>query len=176
MTADGVGSIGRIAAVADRGLRVGDKDRNGMPDASFAFARSDVRALFDAVVGRRAVDAAVEGALTNGKRFHAPIRIDVVGQGPPGKPGPARVSPNPLNPAGMLWFSVAREGPVTVSLFDAGGRLVRRLTQGQWFIAGRHALAVGEGARGGTRFASGVYFFSVRTVDGVETGRFVVLK
>jgi hypothetical protein len=176
LVADGVGSVGRIAALPERELRVGDRDRNGVPDAAFVFARADLRALFDAVVGRRSVDAFVEGELADGEHFRAPVRIDVVGDGPPGKPDPTRVSPNPLNPSGVLWFNVLREGPVTVSLFDARGRMVRRVVEGKRYGAGRHAVPIGDGAPGGARLASGVYFFSVRTVGSVETGRFVVLK
>jgi hypothetical protein len=176
LEADGVGSIGRIHALADRALRVGDRDRNGVPDAAFVFAREDLRALFDAVIGRRAVDAIVEGALTDGKHFRAPVRIDVVGDGPPGKPERPHVSPNPLNPSGVLWFDVLREGPVTVSLFDARGRMVQRVVEAKRYGVGRHAVPIGDGAPGGARLASGVYFFSVRTVGLVETGRFVVLK
>lgn len=96
--------------------------------------------------------------------------------------GPARtrptasVSPNPLNPAGVLAFRTSRQGPVTVRMFDLSGRLVRTLVESQILPAGSHEAPIDGHGAGGEILATGVYFYRVETADGAATGRFTIMK
>jgi len=86
------------------------------------------------------------------------------------------VSPNPLNPQGLISFSIRSRGAVQVSLFDTSGKLVRTLLPRQELGVGPHSVTVdGTDARG-KRLASGVYYYRVERREGEIRGRFVVLK
>lgn len=85
---------------------------------------------------------------------------------------PAR--PNPFNPRTTISFSVDRERDLTVSVYDARGRLIDELARGR-FPAGEHVLQW-EARSGGAAVASGVYFVRV-SGPGVETAqRLTLLK
>jgi len=71
------------------------------------------------------------------------------------------IYPNPFNPRTTVTYFVTRSGPVDVSVYDPGGRLVTTLASG-WHSSGRYSAAWNGGATG-----SGVYF--VRCVSGAET-------
>ena len=65
--------------------------------------------------------------------------------------------PNPFNPTTEIAFSLATDSDVTIRVFDAAGRVVRTLVDGQR-EAGPHT-ATWDGTEGtGQRAASGVYF------------------
>lgn len=81
-----------------------------------------------------------------------------------------RVYPNPLRRAATLRFTVRRQQPVTVSLYDALGRRVRVLFDavagaGQW----QHVSVDGSG------LASGTYLVRVDGAHFVETQRVTVV-
>jgi hypothetical protein len=88
----------------------------------------------------------------------------------------ASVSPNPLNPAGVLTFRTSQPGPVTVKVFDLAGRLVRTLVEGHVLPAGTHRTAIDGRGAGGEILATGVYFCRVETRGGAATGRFTIMK
>jgi hypothetical protein len=87
----------------------------------------------------------------------------------------ASITPNPLNPSGLLSFGTMRAGIVRVRLFDSGGRLVRTVLDTA-LPAGPHEVPLEAKSAGGSPLASGVYFFRVEAPDDVMTGRFVVAK
>jgi hypothetical protein len=88
----------------------------------------------------------------------------------------ARVSPNPLNPAGTLSFRIPSAGPVTVKMFDLNGRLVRTLLEGEILAEGAHRLAIDGRDQSGARLSSGVYFYRVDAAGDVVRGQFTILK
>jgi hypothetical protein len=88
----------------------------------------------------------------------------------------ASVAPNPLNPGGVLSFRTASAGPVSVTMFDHNGRLVRTLLERQRLPAGAHEVRIDSRDSGGRTLASGVYFYRVVTPEGVASGRFSILK
>ena len=91
-----------------------------------------------------------------------------------GVPAP-RIFPNPLNPSGALMYRTARPGPVDLRVFDVHGRLVRTISVPLAGI-GSHELEIdGQDASGGP-LASGVYYYSLHTADGIARGRFALLK
>jgi hypothetical protein len=86
-----------------------------------------------------------------------------------------RISPNPLNPSGVLTFRTTRPGPVDLRVFDVRGRLARAI-EVPLVPSGNHQLEIDGRDRWSNPLASGVYFYSLRTPDGDSRGRFAVLK
>ena len=173
MFSEGTGSVDRIPILQDKVVRVGDFDRNGVEELPLRFADSDLQNLFQNVSRRQSVAGRLEGALTSGRRFCAPLRLTVSGSG---KPLAATVTPNPLNPSGVLSFRTSRDGYVRVRMFDLGGRLVRVLADRPLATAGDQEIRIdGRGAHGET-LATGAYFFVVETPEGKTRGRIMILK
>ena len=67
-------------------------------------------------------------------------------------------------------------GVASVQLFDVQGRLVRSLARQEYMMPGAHEVTVDGRDDQGNRLASGVYFYRVKSVDGVSKGAFTVLK
>lgn len=88
--------------------------------------------------------------------------------------GPA--FPNPFNPSTSFRLTMGNGGPVKVDLFDARGRLVRVLQDGQ-LGAGSHVLHWDGTTNSGGRAASGVYLARARSADGsTSTQRMMLVK
>jgi hypothetical protein len=89
----------------------------------------------------------------------------------PGTPlyalGAAR--PNPFNPRTMIPFRIGTPGWVEIDVWDAHGRLVRRLVQGRKGVGAHQALWDGLDDRG-RALASGPYFYRL-SVDGAPVSR-----
>jgi hypothetical protein len=116
----------------------------------------------------------VRGQLGGGETFAGSDDVRVIGA--PQNSLAARVSPNPLNPTGVLSFATTREGPVTVGLYDVQGRLVKTLLDRFRLGPGSHQVRFDmTGARGGA-LASGIYFYRIDAPDGRSEGRVTVLK
>ncbi len=94
----------------------------------------------------------------------------------PASPGKVLVSPNPLNPAGVLSFATSKTGLVSVRLFDIQGRLVRAPLDHVSLASGNHRLVIDGKGQDGGRLASGIYLYEIETPDGRSRGRFAVLK
>lgn len=153
---------------------VEDRDENGIEEIEACFNADDIRGLFaGSVSGTSSVTASVEGRLLSGGRFSGPIDLEIVSKAGSGH---AVVSPNPLNPVGVLTFSTSRTGPVRVSIYDPSGRLVRVQYRAPADPAGERSVTLDGRASNGQALGSGVYFYRLETVDGTSTGRFLVLK
>jgi hypothetical protein len=176
LVSTGTGSAGQIFAKTGKTLTAGDKDRNGVPDEAFCFAKEDLRALFAGIQGRREVTARLDGRLTSGEQFGAALELSVIAGDGEEDDAEARVSPNPLNPEGTLSLHVSKPGPVTVRLFDTRGRLVRTLLATQSGEPGKIEVRVDAHDATGATLASGVYLLRVSTPDRISTARFVVMK
>jgi hypothetical protein len=175
LTSDGTGSVSSIVGVTPKSMTLGDSDRNGVIEFPAGFAMADVARLFDGLHGKQDVSPHVEGSLRNGKRFCAPLAMAIIVKGGGGALA-ARVEPNPLNPTGVLRFSVERQGPVTVRLFDLSGRLIRTIWDRQTATAGVQEVAIDGRDAGGRTMATGVYFFRIEAEGRSASGRFTVLK
>ncbi|HYQ96439.1 MAG TPA: T9SS type A sorting domain-containing protein [Candidatus Eisenbacteria bacterium] len=155
---------------APKSARVVDHDANGIPDLMVRFSRAALDPLLKVGVNR----LEVTGSLLTGERFSGGGAVRAMSPRP--SPHHASVTPNPANPEGTLSFYVAQAGPVSVRLFDKGGRLVRTILDTPALGVGSHHLALdGRGDRGAT-LASGVYFYRIETLEGLATGRFAILK
>jgi hypothetical protein len=85
-------------------------------------------------------------------------------------------SPNPFNPRVTFSLQVpANAGIVRLDVIDASGRVVRRLAEGRLPV-GPHHLAW-DGADGlGLASPSGVYYYRLESVLGVESGKLVLVR
>jgi len=82
--------------------------------------------------------------------------------------------PNPFNPQTVMPFRLAVGGHVSLSLFDARGRLVVRLKD-ESMAAGRHEVRWNGRDGAGRSVSSGTYFVRLVTVDGGTQTRVMTL-
>ena len=99
----------------------------------------------------------------------------------PTDPGPARelsfagAAPNPLRGGGKFAFSLPAAGHAALALFDASGRLVRTVADGE-FSAGVNRVAWDGRRADGGRLGPGVYWARFDAAGKRLTRRFVVLE
>jgi hypothetical protein len=102
-------------------------------------------------------------------------------------PGPAGADETPISPFGSsnfpnptsgpcrISFQVKPEGPVTVRLVDASGRVVRRMLDGA-HPAGDYSLIWNGQDDNGRDLPAGVYFTHIQTKEKTTTGRVVLAR
>ena len=78
--------------------------------------------------------------------------------------------PNPFNPSTQMSFSVSKEGPVTLRIYDILGREVSTLVN-EIRKPGKYTEPFS-----GSQMASGVYVYVLRSSEGQLTGRMVLSK
>ena len=86
-----------------------------------------------------------------------------------------RAYPNPFNPSTSITFDVPRTGDMDLTIYDAGGRLMRRLHHG---VAepGRHTTVWDGRDERGERVGAGIYFVRL-TAPGVhQTIKLMLVK
>ena len=83
-------------------------------------------------------------------------------------------APNPFLDRTRVSFSLEREGPVSLHVFDVRGAQVRALVEGHR-TAGVHRTTWDGTDDGGNRMSSGVYFYRLKTKDGQLTQRMILL-
>ncbi len=84
-------------------------------------------------------------------------------------------TPNPFNPETEIRFELAASSHVSITVFDAAGRLVRTLESGNR-PAGVHTVRWNGRGDGGETVSSGVYFYRMRATGFDETRKMVLLK
>jgi hypothetical protein len=88
--------------------------------------------------------------------------------------------PNPFNPETWIPYQLSVAGPVSISIYDATGGLVRTLTigyQSEGFYHNRGRAAYWDGKNAlGESVASGIYFYHLTTPSFQQTRRLVILK
>lgn len=84
-------------------------------------------------------------------------------------------APNPFNPTTRIEFDVARPGFVSLRVYDARGRQVSTLVDGD-LPPGRHQRTWNGTNDGGKRVATGVYFYKMTAGGFTKTRRMVLLK
>ena len=88
--------------------------------------------------------------------------------------------PNPFNPETWIPYQLAKPADVTVAIYSANGKLIRRLVLGQLPAGvhqdkGRAAYWDGKNAQG-EPVASGVYFYTLSAGDFTATRKMLILK
>lgn len=86
-----------------------------------------------------------------------------------------RTGPNPFGPETVIRFRLAARERVTLTVYDAGGREVRRLWSGD-LPAGRHEFAWDGQDDQDRRVASGVYFLKMTSASGSQTRQLVLAR
>jgi subtilisin family serine protease len=114
-------------------------------------------------------------------RDDADIEVYFVGVGPGDvSVAPKVVSltqnyPNPFNPSTEISYALPADAEVTLGIYNVSGQLVRTLIDGHQ-EAGYHRVIWDGYTDSGTRAASGVYFYSLKTGKKTVTKRMVLLK
>ena len=107
-----------------------------------------------------------------------PVILDSVGQ--PNKNRLLQNYPNPFNPETWIPYQLSVASPVSISIYDATGGLVRNLTigyQSEGFYQNRGRAAYWDGRNViGERVASGVYFYRLETPSYQQTRQMLILK
>lgn len=70
--------------------------------------------------------------------------------------------PNPFNPETTITFDLAHESPVTLTIYDVTGQIVRTLIQGTVMGPGNYQQIWNGTNRNGMKVSSGVYFYELR--------------
>ena len=106
------------------------------------------------------------------------VRLDGIGQ--PAQNLLLQNYPNPFNPETWIPYQLSEDTPVSISIYDTTGKLVRTLSlgfqsAGFYNSQGRAAYWDGRNAVG-ERVASGVYFYQLTTPSFQQTRRLVIVK
>ena len=83
--------------------------------------------------------------------------------------------PNPFNPETKIDFSLAKTGNAELTIYNIKGQRVKTLINDH-IEAGNHSV-VWNGKDGkGADVSSGVYFYRLKTADGVQNGKMLLLN
>ena len=106
------------------------------------------------------------------------IRLD--GIGTPERNRLLQNYPNPFNPETWIPYQLSQDSPVSISIYDTTGTLIRTLSLGiqpAGFYNSRGRAAYWDGHNEfGERVASGVYFYRLKSPSFHHTRRLVILK
>ncbi len=88
--------------------------------------------------------------------------------------------PNPFNPETWIPYQLSQDSPVSVSIYDTTGKLIRSLSigfQSAGFYNSRERAAYWDGKNTlGESVASGIYFYQLTTPSFQQTRRLVIVK
>ncbi len=106
------------------------------------------------------------------------VRLDGIGK--PQQNQLLQNYPNPFNPETWIPYQLSGDGPVSVSIYDSTGALVRTLSLGMQsagFYNSRDRAAYWDGRNDvGEHVASGLYFYQLTTPSFHQTRRLVIIK
>lgn len=83
--------------------------------------------------------------------------------------------PNPFNPSTTITYSVKESAPVSISIFNARGQLVRHLLN-DTKAAGEHRIVWDGKDDNGREMSSGVYYFRMHSGKYSSTRKMLMLK
>ncbi len=84
--------------------------------------------------------------------------------------------PNPFSPVTTISFRLADSGPVSLYIFDSGGRRVRALLSGEAMPAGTHVVTWDGRNDRGEKLSTGVYFYQVVTGAGSAERKMLMVR
>ncbi|MCE1165527.1 MAG: T9SS type A sorting domain-containing protein [Bacteroidetes bacterium] len=96
--------------------------------------------------------------------------INPVNTGIPGMFSLEQNFPNPFNPETRINFNLAKNGNVTISIYDAAGKLIEKLID-EFKPAGTYSLAFN-----GSGLCSGIYYCKMQAGDFNETRKMALVK
>jgi hypothetical protein len=82
--------------------------------------------------------------------------------------------PNPFSASTTIHFDLPFDSPVQIDVFDAQGRLLRTLADGQ-FPAGFHAVDWDKRTAGGQSVGAGVYLYRIQAGSFHDEKKMVLL-
>ncbi len=110
----------------------------------------------------------------------AVLSVSLDGIGQPTRNQLLQNYPNPFNPETWIPYQLSEASPVSVSIYDTTGKLIRKLSlgfQSAGFYNSRERAAYWDGRNTvGERVASGVYFYQLTTPAFQQTRRLVIVK
>ena len=83
--------------------------------------------------------------------------------------------PNPFNPETWICYDLANPTQTAISIHNTSGMLIRRVNLGNQ-PAGTHTYHWDGRAENGELAASGVYFYTFKTLEFESTKKMVILK
>ncbi len=83
--------------------------------------------------------------------------------------------PNPFNPSTNIRYILRHAGDVNLTIYDVLGRKVITLADG-YQEGGTHKVTWNGTNDQGNRVPSGVYFYHLRSEEGIKTGKMMMLK
>ena len=111
---------------------------------------------------------------------NAVLAVNLDGVGTPQQNLLLQNYPNPFNPETWIPYQLSEDSPVSVSIYDTTGRLVRTLSlgfQSAGFYNSRSRAAYWDGRNElGERVASGIYFYQLETNTLLFSRKMVILK
>jgi Zn-dependent metalloprotease len=84
-------------------------------------------------------------------------------------------APNPFNPVTEISFTIDQAGPASLKVYDASGRLVKTLVDGQ-VKQGEHTVSWNGIDDSGNSMSSGVYFYRLHNGSATSTKQMVLIK
>jgi hypothetical protein len=145
----------------------------GIEDPSKTIA---IQALYNGVYHRACAPIAAGRAILYVTDYPYPTGIADPQQASGLRPKPLlMVYPNPVADKGTVLWTVKTEGKVTLKLYDASGREIRRLVDAQ-MKPGRYTASWDGRAANGKKVAEGVYFYRLETAAGTCRQKVVVTK
>ena len=88
--------------------------------------------------------------------------------------------PNPFNPETWIPFELNQDSDVSLTIYEAAGRLVRHLDLGVQpagaYLQRDRAIYWDGRTQSGEQVASGTYFYTLKTADYVSTQKMIILK
>lgn len=84
-------------------------------------------------------------------------------------------SPNPFTDMATISFSVTGVDPVSISVYNIAGRLVKTIVSNESFTNGDHSVQWSGIDNAGERVTPGVYFCRLNTGDSILTDRMVMI-
>ncbi len=85
-------------------------------------------------------------------------------------------SPNPFTDMATINFSVTGTDPVSISIYNISGRLVKTVVDSESFSNGDHSVQWSGVDSNGTRVVPGVYFCRMNTGDSILSNRMVMVR
>jgi len=121
------------------------------------------------------------GAVSYADRGAFEYQVDSVStaSAPPTDPQRAaalRVLPNPARVHAEIRFATHGSGPLSIGVYDLGGRCVRTLRAGGQAAGGDQRFALDLRGDDGRRLKAGIYFIRVQCADGPLSSRLLLLR
>jgi hypothetical protein len=79
--------------------------------------------------------------------------------------------PNPFNPSTTIRFDIPEAGNVSLKVYNLTGQEILTVLDNAYRVQGNHQVKVDM-----SRFASGVYFYTLKQNGNVQTKKMVLMK